>query len=298
MIAILFISSSPHDNIMHFDPISPEIRQTILEAKENGMTRMQICLQFGLDWETVLHCLSQSTDKIIEKDMYHQGFRYTFKWVKNRHLVSQQDRDSPILHRYLSEITKNHYPLELFNNINIQRISQFRLNRLKRGIVAEIAKKLIVEKHINETISIHELTKIAKHTIAEHVNAQKPKPSHVAVQTRILEVDPYSIAMEVPIWGTPPLTAAPVTGHIDIIRIVDDAVQIVDYKPENNFMPSVPQVAFYGILLQKSLNLKKVTCVSFSSKKFWEYKPDILYFLNDILVEHNIKFFSWQQFLK
>jgi len=284
--------------MMPFDPISPEIKQTILEAKENGMTRMQICLQYGFDWETVLHCLNEPADQIIEKDMYHQGFRYTFKWVKYRLNLSQQDRDSPLLHKYLTEITKNRYPLELFNNINIQRVSQFRLNRLKRGVVTDIGKKLIAEGHITETISIHELTKIAKHTIAEHMIAKQSKPSHLDIQTKILEEDSRSIAMEVPIWGCPPVTSDLVTGHIDIIRIMDDTIQIVDYKPENNFMPSLPQVAFYGILLRKSLNLKKLTCISFSSKKVWEYKPEILYLINDILVDHNIKFFSWQHFLK
>ena len=161
------------------------------------------------------------------------------------------------MHQYLTSIAKGHYPKEFFNDKSVQRISQFRLKRLKRGKVAEIGKTLIREGHIKETLSIHDLTKISKHLFADHVNQQKPKPSHNDIQTRILEEDPHSLAMEIPIWGKPPTTPHVVTGHIDLIRIIDDTLFIIDYKPENNFMPSVPQVAFYGLLMQKNLNLKE-----------------------------------------
>ncbi|MBN2155125.1 MAG: PD-(D/E)XK nuclease family protein [Candidatus Lokiarchaeota archaeon] len=282
---------------MPFDSISPEIKQTILNAKENGMTRMQICLQYGFDWETVLQCLNEISDHIIERNMYHQGFQYSFRWLKHRHLSFQQHRDSQLLHQYLLKITQDRYPKDIFNNKDIQRISQFRLNRLKRGKVSEIGKILRNEGSIQETLSIHDLTKIAKHTFAEYVTAQKQRPSHNDIQFRILEKDPHTIAMEVPVWGRPPISSDIITGHIDLIRIIEDTIQIVDYKPEDSFMPSIPQVAFYGILLQKKLNLSEVRCASFSKKKIWEYKPDILYRINELLLEHNIRFFSWQRFL-
>ncbi|MHA1453188.1 MAG: hypothetical protein ACTSRD_10030, partial [Promethearchaeota archaeon] len=84
---------------------------------------------------------------------------------------------------------------------------------------------------------------------------------------------------------------------IDLVRIIDETLFIVDYKPENTFMPSIPQVAFYGLLLQKNLNLKEIKCASFSNKKIWEYSPEILYEINDILSEHNINFFAWQKYI-
>jgi hypothetical protein len=279
------------------DPISPDIKQTILEAKENGLTRMEICLKTGYDWEVVMHCLEKPSPKIIEKDMFHQNCRYTFKWVKYRHNITSQDTQSRILFQYLSKIAKSRYPKEYFNDGSVQRISQFRLNRLKRGIVAEIGKTLIRKGYITETLSIHNLTKIAKHLFAEHANAQKLKPSHDDIQTRILKEDPYSIAMEVPIWGEPPVTPDIVTGHIDLLRLIDDSLYVVDYKPENNFMPSVPQVAFYGFLLQKNLNLKNIKCASFSNKRIWEFQPDILNNIQEILIEHNINFFNWQRYI-
>jgi hypothetical protein len=202
-----------------------------------------------------------------------------------------------VLYRYLANIAKENYPKEIFNDRSMQRISQFRLKRLKRGKVAEIGKRLIREGYIEETLSIHELTKISKHLFAEHVNARKPKPSHHDIQTRILELDPHSLAMEVPVWGTPPITPEIVTGHIDLIRVIDNTVYIVDYKPENNFMPSIPQVAFYGLLMRKNLNLKNLTCLSFNHKKAWEFKPDILHEIDKILSEHNINFFTWQKYI-
>ncbi|TFG20054.1 MAG: hypothetical protein EU530_04320 [Promethearchaeota archaeon] len=280
-----------------FESIPQEIKQTILDAKENGLTRMQICTQYGFDWDVVIHCFGESQKKIIEKEMVHQGIGYTFKWVRHRYSALSQNTKTQVLYKYLSTIAQGHYPKEFFNDRSVQRISQFRLNRLKRGIVAEIGKSLIREGHIQETLSIHPLTKIAKHLFAEHVNQQKPKPSHNDIQTRILEKDPHAMAMEIPIWGNPPITPEVVTGHIDLLRFVDDVLFILDYKPENNFMPSVPQVAFYGYLLQKNLNLKNIRCASFSNKRIWEFNPDILNEINRILSEHNINFFAWQKYI-
>ncbi len=282
-----------------FESIPSDIKETILEAKNNGLTRMEICVQYGFDWDVVLHCFGDSLEKVIEKDMYHQGFRYTYKWVKHRHEALQQESHSQIktMYKFLKSIAKGNYPKEFFNDGNVQRISQFRLNRLKRGKVAEIGKDLIREGFIIETLSIHDLTRISKNLFAAHVNAQKPKPSHHDIQSQILDQDPLSIAMEIPIWGNPPVTPEIVTGHIDLLRIVNDTIYVVDYKPENTFMPSVPQVAFYGYLLQKNLNMKKVMCASFSRKKIWEFEPKILYRINEILSEHNINFFTWQKFI-
>jgi hypothetical protein len=279
------------------DPIPSNIRQTILDAKESGLTRMEICTQYGFDWDVVIHCFEDSAPKILEKDMYHQGFRYTFKWVKYRHSSLPKVNNVKVLYRYLGNISKENYPKELFNDRSMQRISQFRLKRLKRGKVAEIGRHLIHEGYIQETLSIHELTKISKHLFADHVLAQKPKPSHHDIQTRILEVDSHSLAMEIPIWGKPPITPEIVTGHIDLIRIIDNVIYIVDYKPESNFMPSLPQVAFYGLLMRKNLNLKNIKCISFNNKKAWEFKPEILHELDAILKEHNINFFTWQKYI-
>ena len=278
------------------NPISPELKQTILEAKEQGKKRFEICTEFGIDYDTINIVLGLGSTNIIKKNMFHQRCQYTFKWVKYRHTAIHDDQ-SRILHQYLTKIAKSQYPKEHFNNNNVQRISQFRLNRLKRGKVAEIGKTLIREGHITETLSIHKLTKIAKHLFAEHVNAQKRKPSHDDIQTRILEEDQHAIAMEVPVWGEPPVTPEVVTGHIDLLRIIDDTLYVVDYKPENRFMPSVPQVAFYGLLLQKNLNLKEIKCASFSNTKIWEFQPDILNTIQEILLEHNINFFNWQRYI-
>ncbi len=278
-------------------PISPEIRRTIIEAKENlGMTHMQICVQYGFDWDTVMNCLGNlSSKKIVEKDMYHQGFQYTFRWMKHRH--NRQDPISKTLHNFLAKISKGQFPKKYFNDSSVQRISQFRLNRLKRGKVTEIGNTLINEGEIQQTHNVHDLSRIAKQTFMDHVKQKKHKPSHDDIQSRVLEEDPYGIAMEIPVWGNPPITRDIVTGHIDILRVFDNTLYVVDYKPEDSFMRSIPQVAFYGFLLEKNLNLNNVKCISFSKNKVWEYKPNILNKINDMLLEHNIKFFAWQRYL-
>jgi hypothetical protein len=82
-----------------------------------------------------------------------------------------------------------------------------------------------------------------------------------------------SIATEIPVWRPPP---TPCTGHIDLLQISEEETIVVDYKPEGNFMRSLPQVAFYGFLLGHNLKLSNVTCISFNDKDAWQYEPSIL----------------------
>ena len=67
------------------DPISPKIKQTILEARENGLKPNDILFQYGFDLKTIKLVFQQTQPKHVEEDMFHQGLRYTFKWSKQRH---------------------------------------------------------------------------------------------------------------------------------------------------------------------------------------------------------------------
>lgn len=52
------------------------------------------------------------------------------------------------------------------------------------------------------------------------------KEQHTIVQEYFLENDPYTIAIEVPVYGDGLL------GHIDILRILDNRIQVLDFKPK------------------------------------------------------------------
>jgi hypothetical protein len=87
--------------------------------------------------------------------------------------------------------------------------------------------------------------------------------------------DPRMVAMEVPVWSG----FLRLTGHVDLIRIDEDCLEVIDYKPEGNFLRSMPQVAAYTYLLDScynSLKLEDMKCVSFNEKEAWIYSPLVL----------------------
>ncbi|MFX0146506.1 MAG: hypothetical protein ACFE8E_02030, partial [Candidatus Hodarchaeota archaeon] len=89
-----------------------------------------------------------------------------------------------------------------------------------------------------------------------------------------------------------------ITGHIDLIQIQDNTIKVIDYKPEGNFMYSLPQVATYGLLLKSVLNIDHIRCISFNKSCAWEYDPNIL--LSDIkeyLKLRNIDNRLWEQYI-
>ena len=90
----------------------------------------------------------------------------------------------------------------------------------------------------------------------------------------ILIKDKDSIAIEVPIWSVSKDNH--LTGHIDLIQIEDNIIKIIDYKPEGNFLFSLPQVATYGLLIKELIHVEKINCISFNKNFAWEYNPEIL----------------------
>jgi hypothetical protein len=73
-----------------------------------------------------------------------------------------------------------------------------------------------------------------------------------------------------------------ITGHADYL-VYDpscDIFYLCDYKPDEiSFLPTIPQVAMYGILFGKFINLKNINikCITFNKKDSWEYDPSILF---------------------
>ena len=68
------------------------------------------------------------------------------------------------------------------------------------------------------------------------------------------------------------------TGHIDLMLYSpeNETLIISDYKPEGKYLPSLPQVAFYGMFFKRLFKLDNVMCVSFSKDDAWVYDPEIL----------------------
>ncbi|GAG53977.1 unnamed protein product, partial [marine sediment metagenome] len=112
----------------------------------------------------------------------------------------------------------------------------------------------------------------------------------------ILIKDRNSIAIEIPVWND--AENKTITGHIDLIQVKDDVVKIIDYKPEGDFLFSLPQVAMYGFLLKSKLNIKNLRCISFNKEEAWEYDPKVLISdIKDYLLSNRINNRPWEYYL-
>ncbi len=111
--------------------------------------------------------------------------------------------------------------------------------------------------------------------------------AHGNVQLHMLQNDPKTIGVEVPLWLDPDEYHAlglsfekkgSLTGHIDLIRIDDDKIWIWDYKPKaakEKFADT--QVLLYAIILSTriGLPLDNFMCGYFDEKTSFVFKPEL-----------------------
>ena len=82
-----------------------------------------------------------------------------------------------------------------------------------------------------------------------------------------------------------------ITGHADYL-VYDPSCNtfyLCDYKPDEiNFLPTIPQVAMYGILFDKLINFKNINikCITFNKKDSWEYDPSILFIHIPVIIKN------------
>ena len=236
---------------------------------------------------------------IMKRDFFHQGLKYSFNWepnrIKERVMFSKSNR---ILFEYLIKIYKNEIPFELFNDRNVERISKFRLKGLPKGYLQKLSDALINSGEIIKTElgnSKFELSELADKVFTNFESEKlDKKPGHEPILKYILIKNPHAIAVEIPIWKSQPK----ITGHIDLILIDEDTIYIADYKPEGKFLHSLPQVAFYGLLLKKKFRIENIRCMQFSKEECWEYNPEILRsVLPNYLEEKCLKELDWTHYL-
>ncbi len=220
---------------------------------------------------------------IKKRDFIHQNIKYSFNWNLKNHKeklnqLNSNREEFKRLGTYLKKIYQGSIPNNIFNTKTITRVSQFKVRGLKNGFLRSYSKKLINEGVIKKSED-SKLPKFAKNVYEIfHINHIDRNPGHDTILKNILIKDKDSIAIEVPIWSAHKNNH--ITGHIDLIQIEDNIIKIIDYKPEGNFLYSLPQVAAYGLLIKKLIQVEKLKCISFNKNSAWEYNPEIL--LTDI----------------
>jgi len=240
---------------------------------------------------------------MLKKKLFiHQNIPYAFNWniAHHKQKISPENpyrEEFKTLGSYFKKIYQGTIPNELFNTRNLPRVSQFKIRGLRPAFLNSFSKKLIREGKIMQYGSDSKLPNYAN-TVYENFRVNKigKKPGHEPILKNILIKDSNSVAIEIPIWKK--IDNKVVTGHIDLIQIENSLVKVIDYKPEGNFMISLPQVATYGLLVKSIFNLHKIRCVSFNKKEAWEYDPDIL--LSDVknyLISQRVNNRTWEDYL-
>jgi hypothetical protein len=240
---------------------------------------------------------------LLKKKIYiHQNIPYAFNWNKEHHKekysqIAANQKELNNLKHHFTLVYEGVIPNNLFNSRNLPRVSQFKIKGIKTAFVRSFSKKLIRSNIIQYHDSDSKLPQYAQKVINTYKTEKKEKiPGHEPILKNILIKDKDSIAIEVPIWNE--ANDNVLTGHIDLLQVQDDLVKVIDYKPEGNFLVSLPQVAMYGYLLRSKLKLKNIKCISFNKDEAWEYDPSIL--ISDIreyLISLQINHRPWEKYL-
>ena len=122
------------------------------------------------------------------------------------------------------------------------------------------------------------------------------KLRHETLQNFMLANDSSTVAIEIPIWLTEDeiteletrygieLAAggAPrsITGHLDFLQVRNDAVHILDYKPDARTNKPIAQLAIYALALTirvPGLKLFDIKCAWFNEEEYNEFFPRTLF---------------------
>jgi len=236
------------------------------------------------------------------KTFIHQNIPYSFNWNKIHHKQKyyQLTTNREELNRlkiHFKNVYEGSIPNYLFNSREFPRVSQFKIKGIKSTFLRSFSKKLLRSGKIRYYDSNSKLPRYAQKVFEIYrANNFVNVPGHEPILKNILIKDKDAIAIEVPIWNEE--KNKEITGHIDLVQIENDVVKVIDYKPEGNFLLSLPQVAMYGLLVKSKLNLKKVTCISFNKQGGWEYNPTILKLdIKEYLISQHINDRPWEIFI-
>jgi hypothetical protein len=240
---------------------------------------------------------------LLKKKLYiHQNIPYAFNWNKVHHKeiygqISSNREELNNLKEHFKLVYKGVIPNNLFNSRNLPRVSQFKIKGIKTAFIRSFSKKLIRTGKIKYFDSNSKLPQFVQKVISNYeVNRIPGTPGHEPILKNILIKDKNSIAIEIPIWKE--TRDSLITGHVDLLQVENGVVKVIDYKPEGNFLLSLPQVAIYGYLLKSKLKIKNLKCVSFNKGEAWEYDPSILVSdIKDYLITHRINKRPWEKYL-
>jgi len=172
-----------------------------------------------------------------------------------------------------------------------QSLISYSLNQIDNGKIVSVDSTTTgLHRSIQLLLELSERSKYKESSLLSPVSKL---PTHPAVLDNILRKTRDTIIKEMPIWRIHDNKL--LTGHIDLVMIVDGIMYVCDYKPgdsadpqssqwSKHFLNSIPQVSFYGKLMKSVFGIKEVRCITFSDTNAWIYDPDtVLEQVNDFL---------------
>lgn len=215
-----------------------------------------------------------SGKEIVRKTITHGNIPYLFQWNQSNHKALAAN---PSLHEsasalwdFLERVSKDEIPHHYFSNSEFARASSMRLTNISKSNGVSLAYGLAKEGMM-KLESYNELLKLVRKVTSSST-------SHGSVLSFLLNFDPRMIASEVPVYSQ----ELKMTGHIDLVRISpDDMIEVLDFKPglrDVNLLQATPQVAMYGVLLNKLIPSTKdrVVCTLFNTRESISFRPDLL----------------------
>jgi len=226
------------------------------------------------------------SDDIVRRDYQHGKVAYAFQWNTSNHIrFGNQTGDLASLWAHLKTIQSGKIPEALFSDPMFTRASRLRLVGMPQS------KKVGLRKQLERTGAItcivdDELVAKLREYHRSH-NDLSFSADHGILRDFLIH-DPNTIAIEVPVWSE----RYGITGHIDLIRYIDGAIQISDYKPgslestKRRFLDSLPQVSAYGEMIAHHLAgtlraaleaplLPKIHCSIFDTHSCWHFGAEL-----------------------
>ncbi|TXT55785.1 MAG: hypothetical protein BAJATHORv1_30167 [Candidatus Thorarchaeota archaeon] len=225
-------------------------------------------------------------DNIVRRDFKHGKIAYGFQWNMSHHKeLGNTQGDLASLWAHLLMVKNGEIPEEPFRDPFYGRSSTLKLPKMNTRAKVAFRRKLIRNGVIVKDVSSSLVTFLRDFHIAR--NDHSFRADHSILQDFLYE-DSSALAIEIPVWSD----HYKISGHIDLIRFVDDKIQVCDYKPgpldnvARRFLDSIPQVASYGEMLSHHLAqtlrsaleaplLPKVECCIFDTHSCWKFNSDL-----------------------
>ena len=126
------------------------------------------------------------------------------------------------------------------------------------------------------------------------------KTPHSNVEVFMLNYDKNTLAVEVPIWITSeefelfnhlfPNETIPLSGHIDILQVIDGKIWILDFKPKAHLEKyAKTQIYFYALMLSKrtGISLENFMCAYFDEKTCYSFDPNNAKLMVPLTIENS-----------